>query len=167
MKTAPTQIRDIEKLKEPFKTKIKAFLVEMKTLGDEMAVHETFRTKERQEWLRKNGKSWVKVSNHQLGLAADVHFKKYPHFPKSSDPRWQTAWKVAKKLGIDNGQSLWGTDGNHLQDDGSPYNKKNNTEENQMKENSEIWHLASEIIMKTEAIKAKVHEMNEKWRNNS
>ncbi len=178
-KPAPTQIRDIKRLKSPFKEKLKSFLKHMKQNHEEMAAHETYRTAERQYWLRKNGKSWVKVSNHQLGLAADLHFVIFPHFPASKSERWKTAHRVAKQFGIDNGQDLWGTDGNHFQDDGKPLNnlqfplgkgneggciQKKQQIKTQMQTNSEIWHDCDQIINRIEKIKAKVNKMNKMWR---
>lgn len=115
-----TAQRDIELLKEPFKQKLKNFLIEMKQLGDEMKPHETLRTAERQAYLLNTGKSKVKRSNHQDGIAADLHFVKAPNFPNGGDTRWLLAAKIAKKHGIDCGGILWNWDWNHFQDDGSP-----------------------------------------------
>lgn len=166
----PTQIRAIEQLKSPFKEKLIAFLDYMEKNHEKMTPHETYRTAKRQKWLVENGKSWVKVSNHQLGLAADLHFAVFPHFPPSKSERWKKAHQIAKKFGIDNGQSLWGTDGNHFQDDGTPYTPFISQEINkqkkkqQMKLNSNLWHEFDEIIHEIEKLKQKVHEMNNIWR---
>lgn len=113
MTSEPKEIRDIEMLKEPFKGKLKKFLAYMEKV-DPMKPHETLRTAKRQAWLVKNNKSWVAVSEHQLGNAADIHFVNPPHFPAPSNYRWRRAWEAAKKFGIQNGQDAWRTDGNHF-----------------------------------------------------
>lgn len=112
--------RNIEDLEENFKKKLINFLVEMRNLGEEMKPHETLRSAERQAYLVSTGKSKVYRSNHQDGVAADLHFIKTPNFPPSGSQRWKTAATIAKKHGIDCGGILWnGWDWNHFQDDGS------------------------------------------------
>ncbi len=111
-------IRDIEKLSPLFRKKVKAFLREMKKI-DPMAPHETLRTAERQLYLYRTGKSKVKHSNHQDGVAVDLHFTTGEAFPRAGSSRWKTSAKIAKKYGIDCGGILWDWDWNHFQDDGS------------------------------------------------
>lgn len=113
------QIRDINKLEPTFRKKLEKFLDHMESIGKPMAAHETLRTAERQEYLIATGKSKVARSNHQDGVAADLHFVNAPHFPTDAES-WRFAANEAKKFGIDNGGILWnGWDWNHFQDDGS------------------------------------------------
>ena len=111
--------KDLKLLEDNFEKKARSFLQEMKDI-DEMKVSETLRTAERQKYLIANNKSWVKVSNHQLGKAMDLYFAEKPHYPPSGDKRWVKASKIAKKHGIDCGGVLWGMDWVHFQDDNSP-----------------------------------------------
>jgi len=111
-------IRDLGKLQPSVEKKFRAFLSEMEDI-DPMRAHETLRTAERQAYLRSIGASRVKVSNHQTGEAADLHFVNYPHFPPAGDERWKRSARIAKKHGIDCGGVLWDWDWNHFQCDGS------------------------------------------------
>lgn len=117
----PEQLRDLDLLSPEFRKKVDSFLEEMQEEGDPMEAHETIRTEERQKYLLSTGASKVKHSNHQDGVAVDLHFKKAPTFPPSGHPRWVRAAKIAKKHGIDCGGIIWnGFDWNHFQDDGIP-----------------------------------------------
>lgn len=119
----PQPIRNLNhpNMNKVFVAKVKDFLKHMEALGKPMAAHETFRTQERQEYLLGTGKSKVRRSNHQDGLACDLHFVNAPHFPTDAEP-WRFAAVEAKKFGIDCGGLLWnGWDWNHFQDDGSPH----------------------------------------------
>ena len=82
---------------------------------DPMAAHETFRTEARQKELIEDGSSMVVHSNHQDGIAADLHFTNGVAFPPAGDDRWIRAAEVAKKHGIDCGGILWAWDWNHFQ----------------------------------------------------
>ena len=116
--------RDINKLKPEFKKKVDRFLKEVKPMG--AFVTEAFRSAPRQTYLRATNKSWVKISNHQRGLAIDIAFKDdlrtkniiekdlYPNNIK----RWIEVSEIASKYGIDWGYNLWGEDMPHFQDNG-------------------------------------------------
>ena len=123
MTPIPNAIRDLNHkgMNKSFVAKVNAFLAHMKKIGKPMAPHETWRSQERQDYLVGTGKSKIKRSNHQDGLAVDLHFVDAPHFPSDAES-WRFAGIEAKKFGIDNGGLLWdGWDWNHFQDDGSPF----------------------------------------------
>jgi len=107
----PKADRSLEKLRPWFRQRVEQLLA----THPEVAVHEAWRSEERQAYLRKTGASKIERSKHQDGLAVDIHFKEAPHFPKSSDLRWDPVRRTAHHLGIDNGWDLWRWDGNHFQ----------------------------------------------------
>ena len=117
------QCRDLDKLQPKVEKKFRAFLAEMKKIGEPMEAHETLRTAERQKYLRSIRASRVLVSNHQSGKAADLHFTTGAAFPPAGHARWKLAARIAKKHGIDCGGILWNWDWNHFQDDGSEKQK--------------------------------------------
>ncbi len=115
--------RDLRDLKVVFRTKLEPFFEEMEALGHPMAMHEGFRSQQLQNHYIKIGKSRVARSNHQDGLAADLHFTshedilKWNGFPPPGHELWYMAARVAKKYGIDNGGIIWKWDWNHFQDE--------------------------------------------------
>ena len=116
----PKAERDLELLQPGTYAKFKDFLAEMEELGDPMRAHETLRTEERQAYLYGTNKSKVTHSNHQDGVAADLHFVNAPNFPNTPE-RWQKAAEIAEKHGLECGGILWnGWDWNHFQDNGAP-----------------------------------------------
>jgi len=109
--------RDIEKLSEPFRSKVKAFL----PLCPQIFVTEALRSSERQLELRHQGLSKVVVSNHQKGLAIDIAFHGNELYPESME-KWREVADKAKACGIDWGYDLWQWDKPHLQCNGKPFN---------------------------------------------
>ena len=117
MSTEP--IRDLDQLNPEFRRKLELFLKAMKSVSP-MAPHETFRTEERQAMLVQTGASKIYHSNHQDGVAADLHFTTGDPFPSGSE-KWKEVAEIAKDFGIDCGGLLWnGWDWNHFQDSGLP-----------------------------------------------
>lgn len=112
--------RDITTLEPGFLSKVIPWLKECPQIN----VHEALRSDERQEYLISTGASQVARSNHQDGLAVDVHFREAPHFPDGADARWETVRETARKHGIISGWDLWKWDANHFQDDGVPHDKR-------------------------------------------
>lgn len=162
-----TAIRDIDLLTEPFKSKVKDWLAAC----PQIAVHETLRTQARQDYLRSIGRSWVQRSNHQDGIAVDVHFKAEPHFPPSGDAKWTEIITKAKTYGIDSGYTLWGTDTVHFQDDGTPYQSDNQSSatlpadvvqviQDTIMQNSQLWHSLSDAKDEIDAMQHSLHSTN-------
>jgi peptidoglycan L-alanyl-D-glutamate endopeptidase CwlK len=116
------QCRDINKL-HPFVQKVaEAFLVECRKQGLKIKISETFRTKERQDYLYAQGRTRAgnivtnakgrdMQSYHQWGLAFDI----YVDIPNDiyNKSIMSKAIAIAKKMGLESGDS-WG-DTPHLQ----------------------------------------------------
>jgi hypothetical protein len=70
-------IRDVERLKEPFKSIVKELIEEFKTAGLRVKPFETLRTMTRQKYLVDNKRSKTWKSYHLVGMACDfvVHDK--------------------------------------------------------------------------------------------
>ncbi len=70
----PPQSRDLNALDPRFRGLFDAYLSELgrRLTGVNIIVTETARTKERQEWLKADGKSKTLHSNHLLGRAIDI-----------------------------------------------------------------------------------------------
>ena len=111
--------KDIEKLSEPFKSRVKSFLSECK----EIFVTEAYRTAARQHWLYDSGRTregkivtWTLNSNHTKGVAIDIGFKGRHLYPKDFT-KWRKVADIAKKYGINWGYDLWGCDKPHFEYD--------------------------------------------------
>ena len=122
--------RNIDKLVEPFKSKVEKFLNDER-VKDTILITEAFRTQERQDYLYSLWRTlpwkkvtWTKDSNHSKWLAVDIAFKWKDLYPKDIK-EWKVIAKVAKQYWIDWGYDLWGRDMPHLQD-----NFKQSMEEN-------------------------------------
>lgn len=155
--------RDIEQLHPIFRARVQAWLSEVPYIS----VHEARRSDARQTCLLKEGKTWVPRSNHQDGLAVDVHFKEAPHFPAASDARWKPVIKAAARHGIESGWTLWGTDTNHFQmkppfptEDEKVDYQPLSTEEEQIIQNSAMWHVFRRIEHECAAARTTLHEQN-------
>jgi hypothetical protein len=98
--------RDLEILKEPFRSNVKAWLKEC----PELSVDETFRSEERQKELFASGASKIKHSRHQDSEAIDVFFKGAELYPKDF-AKWRHVADVARKYNIDWGYDLWASTG--------------------------------------------------------
>ena len=100
--------RDIEKLQEPFKSKVKLLM----ELCPEIFITEAYRTAERQNWLYRNNPSstskdgYKNKSQHQKGLAIDIAFHGAELYPINHQ-KWRQVADKAKGLGIDWGYDLW------------------------------------------------------------
>jgi len=118
-----TQDRNVEHLKEPFKTKVKMFL---KEVGDKIFITEWLRTAERQAELYAKWRTikwpkvtWVKHSNHQDWIAIDIAFMGDSLYPIDIK-QWKTIAKIASSYWIDWWYDLWSIDKPHFQDNGKP-----------------------------------------------
>lgn len=143
----PKAERNLSLLSPDAEKAFRAFLIEMSSI-DPMTAHETIRSQERQDYLFGASRTKVKYSNHQDGVAADLHFDRAPNFP-TDVIRWERAAKVAEKHGLDCGGVLWdGWDWNHFQ----------------LKEavNEEIWGYGSFRLV--EAVKEEIAGNSERWK---
>ena len=121
--------RDLNSLQPHVAIRAKKLIDYISENFEPIAVHETHRTAEYQKYLYGQGRTrdldkpvitWVdgfrKKSNHQSGIAFDIHFKNNPNFPSGKDKRWIPVRDYAKKLGLISGFDLWdGVDANHFQ----------------------------------------------------
>lgn len=104
-----TKLDDLDPKFKPFAVELLARLVE-----EDISVFiiETKRTEEQHEEDVKNGRSWIKRSLHQDGLAIDIcPLETYNlHGPdklqwNANDPVWQKIGEIGKSLGL-----KWGGD---------------------------------------------------------
>lgn len=128
MSKQPPLDRDIEKLKEPFKTKMKMLFKKCPQIfGTEF-----FRSAELQNYYYTNKPGstdkdgYKNLSMHQKGLAADIAFLGSELYPVNHQ-KWREVADVAKELGIDWGYDLWFyrygfIDKPHFQCNGQPIN---------------------------------------------
>lgn len=105
----------LDKLHPYCRSQAKKVLKDCKKEGLNVDVFETYRTFERQKWLKSNGKSKTLKSYHRLGLAVDFVFK-----TKSGNWTWRVSedkWdRLAEILESNGFASLWkrsGWDGPH------------------------------------------------------
>lgn len=113
-----TANRDLGTLNPRTRRKVEAWLADC----PEIFVTEAGRSAERQAELFANGKSEVRVSNHQKGLAVDIAFRGKELYPKDHS-RWRKVADIAKKHGLEWGYDLWFSrykyvDKPHFQDNG-------------------------------------------------
>ena len=127
-------------LTEPFKTKVKVFMRIVKRWYNNLAPFETIRTKERQEWLVKNGKSWTMNSYHLKWLAVDRVFLNqkrkptrignYDYLHYVGKMCWMTGiyknWKLIEECHL---QDDWRTIEQVKEDNSKRYNSITNKEE--------------------------------------
>ena len=66
---------DINLLKEPFRTLVKLLMQKLADAGLSFGIYETLRDAARQKSLYQSGKSRIKHSLHQDGLACDIVYK--------------------------------------------------------------------------------------------
>lgn len=81
-------------------------------------VTETSRTKERQEWLKADGKSKTLHSNHLLGRAIDIAFQNKTTGEVDWSPEmYAYAYKLCdpRRYGLVSGTQLWNWDAPHLE----------------------------------------------------
>lgn len=104
------RIDDLELLNDTFRVKVDSFLLDCKSQGIEVIVFETWRTPERQNYLKKKGLSKLSggYSKHQHGKAIDV----VPII--KGKPKWKGKGmlQVWKKIGIIGKKHnfIWGGD---------------------------------------------------------
>ena len=102
-------IKDINALDPKMKPRAEAFLKKCKELGVNIAITETKRSKERQQYLYAQGRTrpgnivtWTLQSNHILGLAMDIVFVdsngKYTY-----NGDWNKIGPIAEDCGL-----IWG-----------------------------------------------------------
>ena len=72
--TRPVRFTDLSFLKQPFRDSVEMFLRDCEARNIHLAIIETYRTPDRQDKLRKKGRSRLRgnQSKHQHGLAIDV-----------------------------------------------------------------------------------------------
>ena len=120
--------RDLEKLVEPFKSKVQDFIKDPRVSN--IFVTEWYRSQERQEYLYYSTPkvTWTLDSQHTKGLAIDIAFNWKDLYPSDFNV-WNEVAIVAKEYWIDWGYDLWQTDLPHFQDSDSKdveYNKYTN-----------------------------------------
>lgn len=154
--------RRLDRLHPVFRARVEAWLAET----PQIAVHEAWRSEERQQCLRRAGKSWVHRSKHQDGLAVDVHFKTAPHFPVGSDARWNAVRASAKKHGLVSGYTLWGTDANHFQwhEDTPPHSTVEDIMQAHLSAHSALWHTLEAAESQLKTARETLHQMNNQIR---
>jgi hypothetical protein len=98
------RIDDLELLNDTFRVKVDSFLLDCKSQGIEVVVFETWRSNERQNYLKKKGLSKLSggYSKHQHGKAVDV----VPII--NGKKTWKgkgvlQIWKKISKIGKDHG----------------------------------------------------------------
>lgn len=118
------QDRDINKLVEPFRTKVFKFLNECKKQDIDIFVTEAHRSEARQRELYNQGRTtpgaivtWTMNSVHRTGGAIDIAFSpsKYGTLYPNDMNLWNKVFDIAEKFGISCGYRLWGCDKAHLQ----------------------------------------------------
>jgi peptidoglycan L-alanyl-D-glutamate endopeptidase CwlK len=100
---------------------MKAAVEKLLTAHPEVFLTETYRTKERQDYVYSLGRTipgkvvtWVKHSLHQDGVAVDIGFKGAELYPKDI-AKWQKVADTARALGLDWLYALYGEDKPHFQ----------------------------------------------------
>ena len=118
--------RDIERLSDNFKKKLKAFLNEANNKWHAVVLFEWLRTKDRQRQLYNQWRTtpwkivtWTMKSNHLTGNAADIVFMKNWNY--SWEWNYDALIEIAKKYWIRN---LKPTETAHFEDDWTIYNIK-------------------------------------------
>jgi len=117
-----TAYRKLDKLKEPFKTKVEGWLKEVNKEKEIIFITETWRSEERQQELIYKWLSKVPHSKHQDWLAVDIAFNSNNSdwlYPEDIN-KWKAIWKIANKYWIDWWYDLWEWDKPHFQDNNLP-----------------------------------------------
>lgn len=123
--------RDINKLAEPFKSKVKLFLDDCKQQGVNIFVTEAKRSLERQKELYASGRTksgpiltWTLKSKHLEGMAIDIAFAGENLYP-SDMKQWNKVYDIAEKYNITSLYRKHGVDKPHLEYSGTmPYNEE-------------------------------------------
>lgn len=144
-----TADRNLDRLDDNFRKKVDAFLERVTPMG--VFVTEAYRGSARQAWLRSIGRSQVKVSNHQRGLAIDIAFKddlrtvqiERELYPKDVK-RWREVADIAFQCGINWGYDLWQWDKAHFQDNGMKY--YSDTDLKHIEDNNKIFAQRAESV---------------------
>lgn len=118
--SAPVQNRNLNDLDPNY---MGLFLVYIGVLqralpGYNVIVTETRRTKERQEWLRADGKSKTLHSNHLIGRAIDIALQNKTTGEIDWSPemyKYAYSLKDPRKYGLISGLQMWDWDGPHLE----------------------------------------------------
>lgn len=109
-------ISDLSHLHPAFRNKIIVLIATLHAQGIEVEVRETYRTPERQNRLRRKGKSMVRAgrSKHQYGMAVDiVPVRKNGSFDWSNKKKWGKIGRAGEALGL-----TWGGRWKKLYDPG-------------------------------------------------
>lgn len=120
--------RNIEDLKEPFKTKVKLMLNEV---WEKIFITEWLRNQKRQDELYEQWRTtpwkivtWTRTSNHKKWKAIDIAFNWWTLYPKRIY-KWRAIAKIANKYWIDWSYDLWRKEKAHFQDNNKPLIKNN------------------------------------------
>jgi peptidoglycan L-alanyl-D-glutamate endopeptidase CwlK len=107
------RINDLSVLHPTFRNKVVMLLYEAKKAGIELEVVETYRHPDRQDMLRRKGRSMLHGgrSKHQHYLAVDVVPVKYGWFLWHDKELWAKIGKIGKKQGL-----IWGGDWKRFRD---------------------------------------------------
>ena len=139
------QDRDINKLAEPFQTKVKLWL---EMVGKTVFVTEATRTKERQQELFNQGRTtkWKIVtmtlkSKHVDKIAIDFWFSGKILYPAIADPKWKYVTDLWKAFGMSRGWD-WDKfkDFPHFEDNGKSLDQ-------QIKINSDLYNKTTDGLL--------------------
>ncbi len=101
------RVSDLQMLEPGTRARVESIIADAKAHGVELMVHETFRSRARQQTLFANGASKLReVGVHNYGLAADI--------VKSvdGDPSWKGSFDLLGTLAREYGL-IWGGDWGH------------------------------------------------------
>lgn len=113
--TRPERFTELSFLRQPFRDSVVLFLRDCESRGIHLVIVETYRTPDRQDVLKKRGRSRLRgdQSKHQHGLAIDVVPTKHGKFIWHDRKLWNRIGKLGKKRCM-----LWGGDWQRLYDPG-------------------------------------------------
>lgn len=104
-------VKDMDLLEPGFREKINRFMADALTEGTDLVPVETFRSRERQEQVFRDGKSQLRtVGTHHYGLAVD--FAKRVNGKLTWEGPWSLMPRLASKHGL---TSLYPNDAGHIQ----------------------------------------------------
>ena len=109
---------DLNKLHPEMRRRVEAWIADSAAAGYEVGITETLRGAERQKELETGGKSTVKTSYHQSGLAIDFVVRRTPSgkiTPFKETPQELAALSAVAQIGKRNGMR-WGGDWKSFRD---------------------------------------------------
>lgn len=100
--TRPERFTSLDFLQQPFRDSVVLFLKDCETHGITLMIVETYRTPERQDRLKKRGRSRLRgdQSKHQHGLAIDVVPTKHGKFIWHDQKLWLRIGKLGEARGL-------------------------------------------------------------------